>query len=138
MSQDDVSYSCCCGYHLNLTSSSPVASNINSKHSKSVKKGFISVTSIDPSRFTQVDKLHCLPLPWRPKSELLCRKCEKTIGYGYGDWTALCGLGSLPTSSGSSYKKIVVKILALRPPPSVSNYGEYPNKPLDICRPTSR
>ncbi|KAL8516493.1 hypothetical protein ACS0TY_014949 [Phlomoides rotata] len=118
MSEADISYSCgSCGYHLNLSSSNRVTSSIGSKYRKSINKGFISFLSIDPSRFTQVDKVNCLPISWgayRPKSKLLCRNCGVLIGYGYGDSTALCGLDS-PTSSGSSYKKIVVKIQALQP-----------------------
>ncbi|CAA0842415.1 Uncharacterized protein - chloroplastic [Striga hermonthica] len=118
MSQADVAYSCgSCGYHLNLTSSNRATSSISSRYSKSIHKGLISFLSIDPSRFTQVDKVHCLPITWgryRSKSKLLCRNCGALIGYGYGDSTALCGLDS-PTSSRSSYKKIVVKIRALQP-----------------------
>lgn len=122
MSQaDDVSYSCgSCGYHLNLASSNRATSSIGSKYrlySKSINKGFISFLSIDPSRFTQVDTVNCLPISWGPyrsKSRLLCRNCGVLIGYGYGVSTALCGLDS-PTSSSSSYKKILVKIRALQP-----------------------
>lgn len=106
-----------CGYPLNLTSSDRVTSTIGSKYSKSIKTGFISFLAIDPSRFTQVDKLRCIPLPLArgsSKTKLLCRKCGVLIGYGYGDSTALCGLDS-PTSSNSCYKKVVVKIRALQP-----------------------
>lgn len=112
-------YSCgSCGYHLNLTSSNRATSSIGSKYSKSINKGFISFLSIDPSRFTQVDNVNCLPISWGPyrsKSRLLCRNCGVLIGYGYGDSTALCGLDSPTTSSSSSYKKILVKIRALQP-----------------------
>ncbi|KAL7081844.1 hypothetical protein ACP275_14G064000 [Erythranthe tilingii] len=123
MSQpDDVSYSCgSCGYALNLTSSNRATSSIGSKYSKSINKGSISFLSIDPSRFTQVDEVNCLPITWgryRSKSKLLCRSCGVLIGYGYGDSTALCGLES-PTSSASSYKKITVKIRALQPSGSI-------------------
>ncbi|KAL0390318.1 UNVERIFIED_CONTAM: F-box/LRR-repeat protein 12 [Sesamum calycinum] len=116
MSQIDVSYSCgSCGYHLNLTSSNRVTSSIGSRYSKSINKGSISFRSIDPSRFTQVDEVNCLPISWgryRSKSKLLCRNCGVLIGYGYGDSTALCGLES-PTSSGSAYKKILLQSLSL-------------------------
>ncbi|KAL0436650.1 UNVERIFIED_CONTAM: F-box/LRR-repeat protein 12 [Sesamum radiatum] len=116
MSQTDVSYSCgSCGYHLNLTSSNRVTSSIGSRYSKTINKGSISFRSIDPSRFTQVDQVNCLPISWgryRSKSKLLCRNCGVLIGYGYGDSTALCGLES-PTSSGSAYKKIVLQSLSL-------------------------
>ncbi|KAJ4968932.1 hypothetical protein NE237_015633 [Protea cynaroides] len=119
MSQADVSYSCgSCGYPLNLTSSNRVTSGIGSDYSKSLKKGFISFLSIDHSRFTQVDEVKCLPVSWgrdRSKTKLLCRKCGLFIGYGYGDSpSALCGFDS-PTSSGSSFKKITIKIRALQP-----------------------
>ncbi|KAK4483024.1 hypothetical protein RD792_010200 [Penstemon davidsonii] len=116
MSQtDDVSYSCgSCGYPLNLTSSNRVISSVGSKYSKSINKGLISFLAIDPSRFTRVDEVNCLPISWGrhgSRTKLLCRKCGILIGYGYGDSTALCGLDS-PTSS---YKKIMVKIRALQP-----------------------
>ncbi|PIN23125.1 hypothetical protein CDL12_04161 [Handroanthus impetiginosus] len=118
MSQADVSYSCgSCGYHLNLTSSNRVTSSIGSKYNKSVSKGSISFVSIDPSRFTQVDEVKCLPISWGrygSRSKLLCRNCGALVGHGYGDSTALCGLDS-PISSGSSYKKISIKIRALQP-----------------------
>ncbi|KAL7247101.1 hypothetical protein ACSBR2_002086 [Camellia fascicularis] len=117
MSQADVSYSCgSCGYPLNLTSSNRITSGIGSEYRKSIKKGYISFLSIDLSRFTQVDRVNCLPIVWgryHSKSKLLCRKCGVLIGYGYGDSHALCGFDS-PTSS-SSYKKFMIKIRALQP-----------------------
>ncbi|XVF81349.1 hypothetical protein PTKIN_Ptkin15bG0148200 [Pterospermum kingtungense] len=107
MSQADVSYSCgSCGYPLNLTSSNRITSGIGSEYRKSIKKGFISFLSVDLSRFTQVDEVHCFPVSWgryRSKSKLLCRKCGVHIGYGYGDAPALCGFDS-PNSSGAAYK----------------------------------
>ncbi|KAE8695316.1 F-box/LRR-repeat protein 12 [Hibiscus syriacus] len=86
MSQADVSYSCgSCGYPLNLTSSNRITSSIGSEYHKSVKKGLISFLSVDLSRFTQVDEVHCFPVSWvryRSKTKLLCRKCGVHIGYG--------------------------------------------------------
>lgn len=118
MSLAHVSYSCgSCGYPLNLTSSNRITSGIGAEYRKSIKKGFISFRSIDLSRFTQVDEINCLPNFWgryRSKSKLLCRSCGVLIGYGYGDSPALCGFDS-PTSSSSSYKKIIIKIRALQP-----------------------
>ncbi|PSS14147.1 Uncharacterized protein CEY00_Acc14767 [Actinidia chinensis var. chinensis] len=117
MSQADVSYSCgSCGYPLNLASSNHITSGIGSEYPKSIKKGYISFVSIDLSRFTQVDEVNCLPISWgryRSKTKLLCRKCGVLIGYGYGDSSVLCGFDS-PTSSNSSYKKIMIKIRALQ------------------------
>lgn len=118
MSQADVSYSCgSCGYPLNLTSSKRITSGIGSEYRRSIKKGFISFESIDLSRFTQVDEVNCLSLSWgryRSKTKLLCRKCGIPIGYGYGDAHAPCGFES-PTSSSSSYKKIMIKIRTIQP-----------------------
>ncbi|XP_034690896.1 uncharacterized protein At4g08330, chloroplastic-like [Vitis riparia] len=118
MSQADVSYSCgSCGYPLNLTSSNRITSGIGSEYRKSIKKGLISFLSVDLSRFTQVDEVHCLPLPWgghRSKTKLLCRKCGVLIGYGYGDSPALCGF-DLANSSNSACEKFVIKIRALQP-----------------------
>ncbi|VFR01995.1 unnamed protein product [Cuscuta campestris] len=86
MSQADVTYSCgSCGYPLNLISSNHLTSGIGSGYSKKIKKGFISFTSIDLSRFTQVDEVNCLPIPIgfsRSKTKLLCRNCGEIIGYG--------------------------------------------------------
>ncbi|KAK8694197.1 hypothetical protein V6N13_071753 [Hibiscus sabdariffa] len=116
MSQADVSYSCgSCGYPLHLTSSNRIASGfgISSEYSKSVKKGLISFLSVDLSRFTQVDEVHCFPVSWgryRLKTKLLCRKCGVHIGYGYGDAPALCGFDS-PESSGAAYKKFTTLCL---------------------------
>ncbi|KAK8565110.1 hypothetical protein V6N12_058685 [Hibiscus sabdariffa] len=120
MSQADVSYSCgSCGYPLHLTSSNRITSGsgISSEYRKSVKKGLISFLSVDLSRFTQVDEVHCFPVSWgryRLKTKLLCRKCGVHIGYGYGDASALCGFDS-PESSGAAYKKFTVKIGAVQP-----------------------
>ncbi|XVE72632.1 hypothetical protein DITRI_Ditri11bG0053700 [Diplodiscus trichospermus] len=118
MSQPDVSYSCgSCGYPLNLTSSNRITSGISSEYRESIRKGFISFLSVDLSRFTQVDEVHCFPFRWgryRSKTKLLCRKCGVYIGYGYGDAPALCGFDS-PNSSSTAYKKFAIKIRALQP-----------------------
>ncbi|KAK8688661.1 hypothetical protein V6N13_087414 [Hibiscus sabdariffa] len=118
MSRADVSYSCgSCGYPLNLTSSSRIASGIGSEFHESVKNGLISFLSVDLSRFTQVDQVHCFPVSWgryRLKTKLLCRKCGVHIGYGYGDAPALCVFDS-PDSSSAAYKKFTVKIRAVQP-----------------------
>ncbi|KAL5062371.1 hypothetical protein RYX36_024108, partial [Vicia faba] len=107
MSQTDVSYCCgSCGYPLNLTSSNRITSNIASEYKKSVKKGSISFSSVDLSRFTQVDEINCLPVSWLcpSKTKLLCRKCGVLIGYGYsGQSPALCGCE--PSISSSSLTK---------------------------------
>ncbi|KAA3474796.1 F-box/LRR-repeat protein 12-like [Gossypium australe] len=118
MSQADVSYSCgSCGYPLNLTSSNRIATSIGSEYRKSVEKGLISFLSVDLSRFTQVDEVHCFPVSWgrhRSKTKLLCRKCGVHIGYGYGDAPALCGFDS-PDSSSAAFRKFTIKIRALQP-----------------------
>ncbi|XP_052186218.1 uncharacterized protein At4g08330, chloroplastic-like isoform X2 [Diospyros lotus] len=117
MSQADVSYSCgACGYPLNLTSSNRVTSGIGSEYHKPIKKGYISFLTIDLSRFTQVDKVNCIPVSWgryHSKTKLLCRKCGVHIGYGYGDSSSLCGFDS--PSSSSSCRKFMIKIRALQP-----------------------
>uniref|UniRef100_A0A453Q7B2 Uncharacterized protein n=1 Tax=Aegilops tauschii subsp. strangulata TaxID=200361 RepID=A0A453Q7B2_AEGTS len=65
-----------CGYALNLSSSNRSTSDVGSSYQKSLKKGLISFTSIDLSRFTHVDEISCFPfLTWcsyRPKTKLLC------------------------------------------------------------------
>ncbi|KAG4174834.1 hypothetical protein ERO13_A11G144700v2 [Gossypium hirsutum] len=118
MSQAHVSYSCgSCGYPLNLTSSNRIATSIGSEYRKSVEKGLISFLSVDLSRFTQVDEVHCFPVSWgrhRSKTKLLCRKCGVHVGYGYGDAPALCGFDS-PDSSSAAFRKFTIKIRALQP-----------------------
>lgn len=113
-----ISCSCgSCGYPLNLTSSNRITSGMGSEYRKSIKKGFISFLSVDLSRFTQVDQVHCFPVSWgryRSKTKLLCRKCGVHIGYGYGDAPALCGFDS-PNPSSAAYKKFAIKIRALQP-----------------------
>ncbi|XP_026389932.1 uncharacterized protein At4g08330, chloroplastic-like [Papaver somniferum] len=111
MSNGNVSYSCgSCGYPLNLS-----ASGIHSEHKKSNKKGgCLSFEAVDISRFTQVDKVNCLPVSWgryRSKTKLLCRKCGVHIGYGYVVSPALCGINS---PAGSNYKKVCIKIHAIQ------------------------
>ncbi|EPS70954.1 hypothetical protein M569_03805, partial [Genlisea aurea] len=106
-----------CRYPLNLSSSNRVTSTIDSKYRRSISKGYFSFRSIDPSRFTQVDKLNCIPISWgvySPKTKLLCRNCGVLIGYGYSQRPMLCGMDQT-NASASSYKKIKVKIKALNP-----------------------
>ncbi|KAI8574158.1 hypothetical protein RHMOL_Rhmol01G0332800 [Rhododendron molle] len=125
MSQTDVSYSCgSCGYPLNLTSSSRVTSGTSPGYLKSIGKDYISFSSIDLSRFTQVDEINCFPIfcgSQGSKTKLLCRKCGMLIGYGYGESSALCGLTS-HTSSSTSYKKVMIKIRALQPSEESNNF----------------
>ncbi|XP_004510741.1 uncharacterized protein At4g08330, chloroplastic-like [Cicer arietinum] len=117
MSQPHVSYCCgSCGYPLNLTSSNRITSNIASEYKKSVKKGSISFSSVDLSRFTQVDKINCFPVSWLnpSKTKLLCRKCGVHIGYGYGrESPALCGCE--PSISSDTLRKFSIKIRSLQP-----------------------
>ncbi|KAM0941257.1 hypothetical protein DsansV1_C17g0146861 [Dioscorea sansibarensis] len=62
VSLGDVTYSCGhCGYALNLCSSLRNTANIGSKYGKTIKKGVISFSFIDESRFSQMDELRCLP-----------------------------------------------------------------------------
>nr|GLL30862.1 uncharacterized protein At4g08330, chloroplastic-like isoform X1 [Ipomoea trifida]GMD18774.1 uncharacterized protein At4g08330, chloroplastic-like isoform X1 [Ipomoea batatas]GME15859.1 uncharacterized protein At4g08330, chloroplastic-like isoform X1 [Ipomoea batatas] len=106
-----------CGYHLNLVSSNRVTTGIGSEYSKKIKKGFIPFTSIDLSRYTQVDEVNCFPISLgrnSSKTKLLCRNCGVIIGYGYGDSSALCGFHS-PSATSPSFKKIMIKIRALQP-----------------------
>ncbi|XP_022769928.1 uncharacterized protein At4g08330, chloroplastic-like [Durio zibethinus] len=113
-----ISCSCgSCGYPLNLTSSNRITSGIGSEYHKSIKKVFISFLSVDLSRFTQVDEVHCFPVCRGrncSKTKLLCRKCGVHMGYGYGDVPAFCGFDS-PNSSSAAYKKFAIKIRALQP-----------------------
>ncbi|KAF7052759.1 hypothetical protein CFC21_060814 [Triticum aestivum] len=106
-----------CGYALNLSSSNRSTSDVGSSYQKSLKKGLISFTSIDLSRFTQVDEISCFPfLTWRsyrPKTKLLCRKCGSSIGYGYGEPPVLCSFDPASSSSGTS-QNYLIKIQALR------------------------
>ncbi|CAM8881061.1 unnamed protein product [Rhodiola kirilowii] len=90
----DVNYSCgSCGYELNLNSSNRNTTGLGSKYRKSLKRGIISFTCIDESRFTQVDENQCVPniiskYLWgllMPKTKLLCRKCGNYVGEAYRD-----------------------------------------------------
>ncbi|ERN20243.1 uncharacterized protein At4g08330, chloroplastic isoform X2 [Amborella trichopoda] len=115
MSQADVTYSCgSCGYSLNLKSSNRITSRIGSGYQKSIKKGVISFLSVDPSRFTQIDEVKCLPYSWGPfgmKTKLLCRNCGTHIGYGYGDSASNCS----DSATHSSHRKYTIKIRAVQP-----------------------
>ncbi|CAI9288260.1 unnamed protein product [Lactuca saligna] len=116
MSQADVSYSCWCGYQLNLSSANRIIGT-TSKYRESMKKGVISFQSIDLSRFTQVDEVSCLPFYLGrndSKTKLMCRQCGVHIGYGYRDGNAQCVFDSR-VGSDPSYKKVVMKIRALQP-----------------------
>lgn len=118
MSQTDVVYSCgSCGYPLNLTSSNRITSEIGSDFKKSIKKGVISFTSVDLSRFTQVDEVNCFPIRlghYRQKTKLLCRKCGALIGFVHSQSAVLCGVGSVGSSS-SARQKYSIKLSALQP-----------------------
>uniref|UniRef100_A0A453HG86 F-box domain-containing protein n=1 Tax=Aegilops tauschii subsp. strangulata TaxID=200361 RepID=A0A453HG86_AEGTS len=87
-----------------LSSSNRSTSDVGSSYQKSLKKGLISFTSIDLSRFTQVDEISCFPfLTWRsyrPKTKLLCRKCGSSIGYGYASGCPLIEEWSLAVCHG--------------------------------------
>ncbi|KVI03764.1 hypothetical protein Ccrd_017942 [Cynara cardunculus var. scolymus] len=122
MSQADISYSCgSCGYQLNLSSANK-SSGTTSEYRESIKKGSISFQSIDPSRFTQIDEVSCIPITLGRnalKTKLMCRQCGVLIGYGYREGNAQCVFDSR-ISSDPSYKKVVVKIQALQPSDIVS------------------
>lgn len=112
-----------CGYDLNLSSSNRNISVIDSKYKKSIKRGIISFSNIDDTRFTQADEIHCAPhfskKSWslfRPKSKLLCRKCCNHIGYSYNGYNSsfiLVSNGAEP--SPSTEKQYSIRISALQP-----------------------
>ncbi|OIW02443.1 hypothetical protein TanjilG_05036 [Lupinus angustifolius] len=127
-SQRDVCYSCgTCGYELNLSSSNRNTSSIGSKYGKFIKRGIMSFFNIDDSRFTQVDKIQCLPYftkhSWglfRRRTKLLCRKCGNYIGNAYNGYTESFtlvsdGEGSSPSTKASSHTKYNIRIRALQP-----------------------
>nr|GEY44008.1 putative peptide methionine sulfoxide reductase MrsB [Tanacetum cinerariifolium] len=116
MSQD-VSYSCGkCGYQLYLSSSKRTC-EAASKYHDSIKKGSLTFLAIDPSRFTEIHEVSCLPISLGrngSKTKLMCRQCGVHVGYGYKEGHAApcvfdSGIGS------ARYKKIVVMIGALQP-----------------------
>ncbi|KAL8196747.1 hypothetical protein R6Q57_024510 [Mikania cordata] len=127
-SQRDVTYRCgCCGYDLNLSSSTRNTSSIGSKYGKSIKTGMISFFCIDETRFTQVDDFRCLPLPhfiskhlWHKKTKLLCRKCDNHIGNAYDDKSYPPPVADLASAGNiSSYRKYDVRIRAVQPSSSL-------------------
>lgn len=70
-----------CRYLLNLTSSARVTSGNGLGYKKSIRKGFISLVSIDLSRFTLADEVNCLPVCLAPsKTKLFSHKCGVFIG----------------------------------------------------------
>ncbi|PWA33887.1 hypothetical protein CTI12_AA473930 [Artemisia annua] len=115
MSQALVSYSCgACGYQLYLSSSKRTC-EAASKYRDSIKKGSLTFLSIDPSRFTEIHEVSCLPISLGrngSKTKLMCRQCGVHIGYGYKDGhPAPC----VSRIGSARYKKIVVRIGALQP-----------------------
>lgn len=115
-----------CGYELNLNSSNRNTSTIGSKYGKSIKRGIISFTDIDESRFTQAEEFQCIPYisknSWglfRRRTKLLCRKCGNNIGIAYDDETSAYPLVSDGSDSSSvneqKLRKYDVKIRALQP-----------------------
>ncbi|KAK1428562.1 hypothetical protein QVD17_17398 [Tagetes erecta] len=117
MSQAHVSYSCgSCGYELNLSSSNRV-SKTTSEYRESVKKGLISFESIDQSRFSQIDKVPCIPIYLGcvgSKTKLMCRQCDALIGHGYKEGHGQCVFDAR-VGCEPSYKKILIKIRAIQP-----------------------
>ncbi|KAK4766051.1 hypothetical protein SAY87_007693 [Trapa incisa] len=126
----DVRYSCgYCGYELNLSSSNRNTSTIGSKYSKSIKRGVISFLYVDESRFTLVDEIHCISIPFfskdswglfRPRTKLLCRKCGHSIGTAYRqkvllDQLVSDGPKSPASREASTIYKYDVRIRALQP-----------------------
>ena len=86
-----------------------------SKYRDSIKKGSLTFLSIDPSRFTEIHEVSCLPISLGrngSKTKLRCRQCGAHIGYGYKDGhPAPC----VSRIGSAHYKKIVVRIGALQP-----------------------
>ncbi|CAL0305512.1 unnamed protein product [Lupinus luteus] len=99
-----------CGYELNLSSCNRSISSIGSKYGKSIKRGIISFSNIDNSRFMELDEIECSPHflkhSWglfRRRTKLLCRKCCNHIGYAYNGYNT------------SSYTMYDIRIRALQP-----------------------
>ncbi|XP_031097428.1 uncharacterized protein At4g08330, chloroplastic-like isoform X1 [Ipomoea triloba] len=117
----------CCGYELNLCSSSRNTSTIGSKYNKCIKKGIISFLYIDESRFTQVKEVRCMPyfvskhswgfFPRRTK--LLCRKCGNHVGTAYDNDVAYPlvadELDSTIPDETATHRRYDIKIRSLQP-----------------------
>ncbi|XP_076886059.1 uncharacterized protein At4g08330, chloroplastic-like [Bidens hawaiensis] len=89
-----------------------------SEHQESGKKSSISFQSIDPSRFTQIDEVLCLPISLGrngSKTKLMCRQCGVLIGYGYKEGHAQCVNFDSRVGCDPSYKKIVIKMHTIQP-----------------------
>lgn len=126
MSMREVLYSCgTCGYLLRLNSANR---SVGSKFQKETKKGLMSFSSVDESRFKQHDELKCglycaSPTSWRVhrvKTKLLCGQCEANIGHVNEEGvSSLVGCNGFDSGSDSSTaggtKRYVVKIRALHP-----------------------
>ncbi|CAJ1974224.1 unnamed protein product [Sphenostylis stenocarpa] len=134
-SQRDVRYSCgTCGYELNLSSSNRNISSIGSKYEKSIKRGIISFSNVDDSRFTHADEIECAPFfskqlwcLFSRKTKLLCRKCCNHVGYAYNHHTPSSlplvsnGTEPSPATHASTPIKYDIRIRALQP--SSQEYG---------------
>lgn len=93
-----------------------------------MKRGVISFTNIDETRFTLVDGFRCLPFflkgSWglfRRRTKLLCRKCGNRIGVAYDDhapssYSLAYDESEVPTTKEApSHRKYDIKIRSLQP-----------------------
>ncbi|KAJ7561994.1 hypothetical protein O6H91_03G051600 [Diphasiastrum complanatum] len=131
MSMREVSYSCGqCGYSLNLNSSNRFVSNISKKYAKKSRKGLLSFSSIDESRFRLLDEFKCgpyfeTPLSWglhRVRTKLLCGKCGALVGYVKENAAASEDQifpGFNAGARATAAKKFQVQIRALQPEETV-------------------
>ncbi|KAJ7295970.1 hypothetical protein O6H91_Y152000 [Diphasiastrum complanatum] len=121
-----------CGYSLNLNSSNRYVSNIGKRYFKKSRKGVLSFSSIDESRFRLLDEFKCgpyfeTPASWglyKLRTKLLCGKCGAFVGYvkenaAVSEEPSISGFNSGVSATAS--KKFQVQIRALQPDEAVNS-----------------
>ncbi|XP_062230668.1 uncharacterized protein At4g08330, chloroplastic-like [Phragmites australis] len=107
-----VTYCCgACGYDLRLRSSDRnTAGIVVGGYGRAVRRGVVAFDAIDDARFGHADEFRCVDVRARRlfvrRTRLLCRKCGKSLGFGYDD---------RGDGSGNKSPRYDIKIRALQP-----------------------
>ncbi|TVU18086.1 hypothetical protein EJB05_34156 [Eragrostis curvula] len=85
-----VTYCCgACGYDLRLRSSDRNTAGLVGGYGRAVRRGVVAFDAIDDARFGHADEFRCVDVRARRlfvrRTRLLCRKCGKSLGFGYDD-----------------------------------------------------
>ncbi|OEL38101.1 hypothetical protein BAE44_0000878 [Dichanthelium oligosanthes] len=116
-----VTYCCgACGYDLRLRSSDRnTAGIVGGGYGRAARRGVVAFDAIDDARFGHADEFRCVDVRARRlfvrRTRLLCRKCGKSLGFGYDD-----------RGSDARSPRYDIKIRALQPLASADTASSPP------------